>query len=75
MIYKNNRQLVNAVKKLMLDENVKQVNLSEKIGCSKQRVAQIFNKKNLSFNDIKILLEAMQYDLVIEFKTSENKEK
>lgn len=67
MLYEDNTQLVKEVKKLMLDEGVSQVDLAAKMHVSKQRVPQIFNKKNLGFSDVKEILEKLGYKLDIQF--------
>ena len=67
MIYKNNDQLVNELKKVMIDTNTKQVDLANMMEIPKQAITKIFNKKNLTCDDMKKLLSLMGYELRIEF--------
>ena len=67
MIYKNNDQLVNELKKVMIDTNTKQVDLANMMNVSKQAITKIFNKKNLTCDDMKKLLSLMGYELHIDF--------
>lgn len=67
MIYESNEQIVKEIKKLMLDEGISQVDLAAKMHVSKQRVPQIFNKKNLVFSDVEKILGNLGYKLDIQF--------
>ena len=67
MIYKNNDQLVNELKKVMIDTNTKQVDLANMMEVPKQTITKIFNKKNLTCDDMKKLLSLMGYELQIDF--------
>ena len=67
MIYKNNDQLVNELKKVMIDTNTKQVDLANMMEVPKQTITKIFNKKNLTCDDMKKLLSLMGYELRIDF--------
>ena len=67
MIYKNNEQLVNELKKVMIDTNTKQVDLANMMDVPKQAITKIFNKKNLTCDDMQKLLSLMGYELRIEF--------
>ena len=67
MIYKDNEQLVNELKKVMIDTNTKQVDLANMMDVPKQAITKIFNKKNLTCDDMKKLLALMGYKLHIDF--------
>ena len=67
MIYKNNEQLVNELKKVMIDTNTKQVDLANMMKVPKQAITKIFNKKNLTCDDMQKLLSLMGYELRIDF--------
>ena len=67
MIYKNNDQLVNELKKVMIDTNTKQVDLANMMDVPKQAITKIFNKKNLTCDDMQKLLSLMGYELRIDF--------
>ena len=75
MIYKNNDQLVNELKKVMIDTNTKQVDLANIMNVPKQAITKIFNKKNLTCDDMKKLLSLMGYELHIDFVPVEQREK
>lgn len=67
MVYRDNEQLVNELKKVMIDTNTKQVDLANMMNVPKQAVTKIFNKKNLTCDDMQKLLAFMGYELRIEF--------
>ena len=73
MIYKNNDQLVNELKKVMIDTNTKQVDLANMMEVPKQAITKIFNKKNLTCDDMKKLLSLMGYELQIDFVPAEQR--
>ena len=75
MIYKDNDQLVNELKKVMIDTNTKQVDLANMMEVPKQAITKIFNKKNLTCDDMKKLLSLMGYELQIDFIPVEQNEK
>ena len=66
-IYINNDQLVNELKKVMIDTNTKQVDLANMMDIPKQAITKIFNKKNLTCDDMQKLLSLMGYELHIDF--------
>ena len=67
MVYKDNEQLVNELKKVMIDTNTKQVDLANMMEVPKQAITKIFNKKNLTCDDMQKLLSLMGYELHIDF--------
>ena len=67
MIYRDNDQLVNELKKVMIDTNTKQVDLANMMNVPKQAVTKIFNKKNLTCDDMQKLLALMGYELKFDF--------
>ena len=73
MIYKDNKQLVNELKKVMIDTNTKQVDLANMLEVPKQAITKIFNKKNLTCDDMKKLLSLMGYELQIDFVPAEQR--
>ena len=75
MIYKDNDQLVNELKKVMIDTNTKQVDLANMMDIPKQAITKIFNKKNLTCDDMQKLLSLMGYELQIDFVPVEQGEK
>ena len=75
MIYKDNEQLVNELKKVMIDTNTKQVDLANMMKVPKQAITKIFNKKNLTCDDMQKILALMGYELCVEFLPVEQGEK
>ena len=75
MIYKDNEQLVNELKKVMIDTNTKQVDIANMMNMPKQAITKIFNKKNLTCDDMQKLLSLMGYELRIDFVPVEQGEK
>lgn len=75
MIYKDNDQLVNELKKVMIDTNTKQVDIASMMEVPKQAITKIFNKKNLTCDDMKKILSLMNYELHIDFIPVDQSEK
>lgn len=67
MIYYSNEQLVTELKKLFLDNKCSQRDIAKKMGISPQAFQNLLNKKQLSFADIKRVLECMDCDLLVDF--------
>ena len=67
MIYTDNDQLVNELKKVMIDTNTKQIDIANMMEVPKQAITKIFNKKNLTCDDMQKLLSLMGYELHIDF--------
>jgi len=74
MIYKDNNQLVSELKKVMIDTNTKQVDIANMMNTSKQTITKLFNKKNLTCDDMQKLLLFMGYELHIDFLPVKNEE-
>lgn len=75
MVYKDNDQLVNELKKVMIDTNTKQVDIASMMEVPKQAITKIFNKKNLTCDDMKKILSLMNYELHIDFVPVDHSEK
>ena len=75
MVYRDNEQLVNELKKVMIDTNTKQVDLANMMEVPKQAITKIFNKKNLTCDDMQKLLSLMGYELQIDFVPVEQDKK
>ncbi len=67
MIYKNNEQLVTELKKLLLDTKCSQRDIAKQMGISPQALQNLLNKKQLSFSDMKRVLDCVNCDLLIDF--------
>lgn len=72
MIFDNNLQLKKEFDKLLVDTGNSKVNIATELEISKQQLSNLLNKKNLSFMDMKRILDAIGYDLEIGFKKKEN---
>lgn len=67
MVYSNNEQLVTELKKLLLDSKCSQRDISQKMGISPQALQNLLNKKQLSFADMKRILDCVNCDLLVDF--------
>ena len=67
MIYSNNEQLVTELKKLFLDTKRSQRDIAKQMGISPQALQNLLNKKQLSFSDLKRVLDCINYDLLVDF--------
>ena len=67
IIYKNNAQLITEIKKLMLEQNITQKEVSEKLGIKPQGFTKLINKKNFRFDDAQKILSVMDYNLIFDF--------
>mgnify|MGYP000653917391 CR=1 FL=1 len=68
MKYLNNKTLITEYKKVLLDNGIKQQYVADKLEISKQSLNLKLNKKHISFDDMQALLDAIGYDLIIDFK-------
>ncbi len=66
-IYLDNEQIKQEVKKLLIEENITAKSICEKLNITPQRYQKIMNKKNLSFSDISMICNALDYNLSIDF--------
>ena len=51
----------------MLENNITQKNIADKLGITPQSLTSLFNKKNFGFEDAKKILNAMGFELVLSF--------
>lgn len=73
-IYTNNKQLRNELKELINTSNYKNIEIAEKMGISRQNYNNIINvKKNINCDDIKNILDVIDYDLIITFAPKKDK--
>lgn len=66
-IYTDNKQLKNEFKKLTIDENVTLSEVAAKCDLIPQQLNNRFNNSRLSFTDLKQFLNAIGYELEINF--------
>lgn len=67
MRYNSNEQLVTELKKLLLDTKCSQRNIAKQMGISPQALQNLLNKKQLSFADLKRVLDCINCDLLVDF--------
>lgn len=65
--YNNNIELKKELKKIVIENNVTQKEVAEKLGMLPQTYNTLINKKNFSFSDMKRICNALGYDLYIDF--------
>ena len=68
IIYKNNDQILIEIKKLMLENKITQRQIAEILKMTPQGLTKLMNKKNFGFEDAAKILNAMGYDLLIDFQ-------
>lgn len=66
-VYESNEQVVIEIKKLLIEKKVSQRQLAEVLGITPQGFTKLLNKKNFGFEDAKKILNAMGFDLTIDF--------
>lgn len=67
MKFTSNEQLTTELKVLFIRENTSGTKIAKKIGITQQTFSQRLQKKNLSFEDIRTILDILGYDLEINF--------
>lgn len=72
--YKNNEQIIIEIKKLMLEKQISQREIAERLNIKPQGLTKLFNKKNFGFEDAQKILSAIGYDLIINFQQSSTTE-
>lgn len=68
IIYENHDQILIEIKKLMLENKITQRQIADKLDMKPQSLTKLMNKKNFCFDDAAKILDAMGYDLLIDFK-------
>ena len=68
--YKNNEQVIIEIKKLMLEKQISQREIAERLNIKPQGLTKLLNKKNFGFEDAQKILSAIGYDLIIDFQQS-----
>lgn len=66
--YENHDQILIEIKKLMLENKITQRQIADKLDMKPQGLTKLMNKKNFGFDDAAKILDAMGYDLLIDFK-------
>ncbi len=65
--YKNSMQFKQDYRKYLIDNGISSAHIARKIGISPQQLNNIYNKKELTLNDVQRLCAAINYncDIVI----------
>lgn len=74
IIYKNNIDIIYLIEELLQNKKINKVDLANKLNISRQNLQSLLSKKNLNNDDIKRILDVLNYNLVIEFKPKQEKE-
>ena len=67
MKYSSKEQLVIEFKKLLLDNQISQREVAQRLNITPQALNQIMNKQNFGFDDMQKLLSAINYDMLVDF--------
>lgn len=67
MRYASKEQLIIEFKKILLDKQISQREIAQKLNITPQALNKIINKQNFSFDDMEKLLAAVNYNMVIQF--------
>lgn len=68
IIYENHNQIVIEIKKLMLENQITQRQIADILNMKPQGLTKLMNKKNFGFDDASKILNAMGYELLIDFQ-------
>ena len=66
-IFSDNEQLKKEFKKIVIDEGLSMVEISKRLDILPQQLNNKFNNSRISFNDLKMFLNACGYDLQVDF--------
>lgn len=67
MRYNSKEQLIIEFKKILLDKQISQREVAQRLGITPQALTKIINKQNFSFDDMEKLLHAVECDMDIQF--------
>ena len=67
MKYSSKEQLVIEFKKLLLDNQISQREVAQRLNITPQALNKIMNKQNFGFDDMQKLLSAINYTMLFEF--------
>lgn len=72
MLYASKEQLIIEFKKLLLDKQISQREVAQKLNITPQALTKIINKQNFCFDDMEKLLSAVDYSMVVQFIPAES---
>lgn len=67
MIYRNSSEITNNIRAIMKEKEITINELSERLNKSQSATSQLFRMKNISFNTLREITEAIGYDIEINF--------
>ena len=65
--YVENEQLKNEIKKILIDCNITNTEVAERMGINPQTYQHLINKKQLSFSDVKRIADNAGFKVMINF--------
>ena len=72
IVYENNQQIVIEIKKLMLEKQISQREIAEKLGIKPQGLTKLLTKKNFGFEDAEKIPSAIGDKLILDFSPDDN---
>ena len=66
--YNNNKDIKNFIKYILKDNNIKQVDMMEKLSINKSAWDSILYKKNITLDDLKKICDVLDYEIEINIK-------
>ena len=66
-VYGEREQLIKEIRKMLIDTGTTQKELADRLGLMPQGLTNLLNKKNLSFDDVKRIADALGYVVSVEF--------
>jgi Helix-turn-helix. len=65
--YTNNSNVIKEIKKILIDNDISQRLIAERLGITPQGLVKLFNKKNFGLEDAQKILNAIDYNVNISF--------
>lgn len=67
MLYNSKDQLIIEFKKILLERQLSQREVAQRLNITPQALTKIINKQNFSFDDMEKLLGAVGYQMTVDF--------
>lgn len=67
MLYNSKDQLIIEFKKILLERQLSQREVAQRLNITPQALTKIINKQNFSFDDMEKLLAAVGYQMTVDF--------
>lgn len=72
IVYNKNSQLKKAIKQIIYENDYKMKDISNKLNLTSSYLSNMLAKKNINCDDIKKILDTMDYELVLEFRPKDS---